>query len=98
MMIMRRLVLIRFPMIYNGRSHQARHPAQCFRVARVSGSFNIMSVYFYTPNIMEYLMARELFMDIGREIMSMEDCIKCYDNGDNTQRSAHGSGDNIGVC
>ena len=57
-----------------------------------------MSVYFYTPNIMEYLMARELFMDIGREIMSMEDCIKCYDNGDNTQRSAHGSGDNIGVC
>ena len=33
-------------------------------------------------------MARELFMEIGREIMSMEDCIKCYDNGDNTQQSA----------
>ena len=97
MMIMRRLVLIRFPMTYKGRSHQ---PAQRFRVAcaqELRGIFNILSVYFYTPNIMESLMARELFMDIGREIMSMEDCIKCYDNGDNTQQSAPGPGDNIQV-
>ena len=41
---------------------------------------------------MESLMAQELFMDMGREIMSMEDCIKCYDNGDNTQQSAPPSG------
>ena len=40
-------------------------------------------------------MARELFMDIGREIMSVEDGIKCYDNGDNTQHSALGSWGNI---
>ena len=52
------------------------------------GNLLYYECYFYTPNIMEYLMARELFMEIGREIMSMEDCIKCYDNGDNTQRSA----------
>ena len=97
MMIMRRLVLIRFPMTYKGCSHQ---PAQRFRVAcaqELRGIFNILSVYFYTPNIMESLMARELFMDIGREIMSMEDCIKCYDNGDNTQQSAPGPGVNIQV-
>ena len=43
-------------------------------------------------------MARELFMDMGREIMSIEDCIKCYDNGDNTQQSAPPSGENIRVC
>ena len=43
-------------------------------------------------------MARELFMDIRGEIMSTEDCIKCYDNGDNTQDSAPGSRGNIRAC
>ena len=101
MIIMGRLVLIRFPMIYNGRSHQARQPpsVSVWRVCPgAEGNLQYYECYFYTPNIMEYLMARELFMEIGREIMSMEDCIKCYDNGDNTQHSAPHSGGNIWVC
>ena len=61
----------------------------------ISFFFISRSVYFYTPDIMESVMARELFMDIGREIMSVEDGIKCYDNGDNTQHSAPGSWGNI---